>query len=70
MLMADDIFEFPEITDEVQIKHGGEQGAAVGKKFIAFGKDSIEVVKKAKKLGYAQGEVLLMDIPRFGVLYA
>ena len=59
----------PELTDEIEKKYGGQQGAAVNRKFVAFGRDSIEAMENAKKKGFAQDEVMLVDIPRFGAIY-
>ncbi len=59
----------PELTDEIEKKYGGQQGASVNRKFVAFGRDSIEAMEKAKKKGYAQDEVMLVGIPRFGAIY-
>lgn len=59
----------PEFTDAVQRKHGGQQGAAVDRKFVAFGRDSVEAMENAKKKGYTQDEVMLVGIPRLGAIY-
>ena len=60
----------PEFTDAVQRQHGGEQGAVVDRKFVAFGRDSVEAVENAKKKGFSQDDVMLVGIPRLGAIYA
>lgn len=60
----------PDIIDEIMIKYGGQQGAAKDRVFVAFGRDTIEVLENAGKLGYTVDDVWLIDIPRLGVIYA
>ena len=60
----------PEMTDEIQQKYGGQQGAVVDRKFVAFGYDSVEAMENAKQKGFSQDEVMLVGIPRLGAIYA
>lgn len=60
----------PDYGEDIQKKYGGQQGAAVNRKFVAFGRDSIEAMENAKKKGFTQDEVMLVDIPRLNAIYA
>ena len=61
---------WPTLTDAIQKKYGGQQGVVVDRKFVAFGYDSVEAMKNAKKKGFSQNEVMFMGIPRLGAIYA
>ncbi len=61
---------FPDITEEIQLEYGGQQGAAKDRVFVAFGRDTIEVLENVRKLGYTEDDVWLIDIPRLGVIRA
>lgn len=60
----------PEMTEEIQRKYGGQQGASKDRVFVAFGRDTIEVLENARKLGYTEDDVWLIDIPRLNAIYA
>ncbi len=60
----------PEITEEIQSEYGGQQGAAVDREFVAFGRDTLEVLENAKSKGYTEDDVWLVDIPRLNAVYA
>lgn len=60
----------PEITEEIQNQYGGQQGAAVDREFVAFGRDTLEVLENARTRGYTVDDVWLIDIPRLNAIYA
>jgi len=61
---------FPDITEDIQRQYGGQQGAAKDRVFVAFGRDTIEVLENARKLGFTEDDVWLIDIPRLNAIYA
>ena len=61
--------ELPEITEAIQVLHGGERAAIVDGKFIAFAENSVELAKKAAQLGYSPSQFCITFIPRLGVSY-
>jgi hypothetical protein len=44
--------KLPHVSKSVQQKHTGESAAIVDGKFVAFGKNTTDVVVKAEKKGY------------------
>lgn len=61
---------FPDITEDIQREYGGQQGAAKDREFVAFGRDTVEALENAKKLGYTEDDVWFIDIPRLNAIYA
>ncbi len=61
--------KIPVLTDAIQTKHAGEQGAVVNGKFVAFGKSLQELYAKAKAKGYKRDQVMIVPIPRPNVSY-
>ena len=54
--------KIPHVSKSIQDKHTGESAAIVNGKFVAFGKDTADVIEKAEKKGYLLKDMMIAYI--------